>query len=112
MCRGAANHFLGEAPYRRLGLVQLRSPASRPRPCRRWYTALVDPRCTFHYQGIDRNGNSFTGTGEVAARIPGANEQNNTLALTRAAIADCVRVMRQGVRPFRRTGAEPGRRAG
>jgi hypothetical protein len=63
------------------------------------YTALVDPRYTFHYQGVDRDGNTYTATGEVAARIPEANEQNNTLTRTRAAIPDCVRAIRQGGTP-------------
>jgi hypothetical protein len=63
------------------------------------YTALVDPRYTFHYQGIDRDGNTYEGTGEVAALIPEANEHNNTMTLARTAVPACVRVMRQGATP-------------
>jgi hypothetical protein len=46
------------------------------------YTAIADPRYTFQYLAHDRDGNSFMATGEVASRIPDANEQNNTLAVS------------------------------
>jgi hypothetical protein len=64
------------------------------------YTVLVDPRYTFQYQGPGRDGGTNMGTSEVAARIPEANEQNNTLIVTRGAIADCARVRRQGATPI------------
>jgi hypothetical protein len=63
------------------------------------YTALVDPRYSYQYSGYDRDGNSFTATAEVAPLVSEANEHNNTLTLTRTAIPDCMRLMRQGATP-------------
>jgi hypothetical protein len=63
------------------------------------YTALVDPRYTYHYPVLGRDGNTPTGTGEVASLVPEANEQNNTLTLTRTAVAGCARAVRQGATP-------------